>query len=135
MSMPPPPPPPPGGPPPGYGASTGPSGPRAGFWVRFAAALLDGIIIGVVGALIQAIVGDIVGFFISTAIGFGYYGYFEGGPAGQTLGKKLLDIRVVRLADGGRWGGAPPCCGTCAATCPPFPVGSGTSGCSGTPRR
>jgi uncharacterized RDD family membrane protein YckC len=113
MSMPPPPPPPPNGPPPGpgglsgppgYGGSTGPSGPRAGFWVRFAAALLDGIIIGVVGALLQAIVGDVLGFFVSTALGFGYYGYFEGGPAGQTLGKKLLDIRVVRLADGGPLG-------------------------------
>ena len=113
MSMPPPPSPPPPGPPPGpggsstppgYGGSTGPSGPRAGFWIRFAAALLDGIILGIVGAVVRLIAGDILGSILSLALDFVYFGYFEGGPSGQTIGKKVLDIRVVRFADGGALG-------------------------------
>ena len=34
-------------PPPGAYGGGGPSGPRAGFWIRFGAYLLDGIIYGV----------------------------------------------------------------------------------------
>jgi uncharacterized RDD family membrane protein YckC len=94
--------------PPAYGGSTGPSGPRAGFWVRFAAALLDGIILGIVGTILRAITGDALGSLLSLALDFAYFGYFEGGPSGQSIGKKVLDIRVVRFADGGPlgWGTA-----------------------------
>lgn len=110
---PPPPPPPPSqpggfpGPPPG-GSSSGPSGPRAGFWIRFAAALIDGIILGIVNGIISLILGQVVGYLIGIVLSFGYFGYFEGGPSGQTIGKKVLDIRVVRAADGGAlgWGTA-----------------------------
>lgn len=85
-----------------------PSGPRAGFWIRFAAALIDGIILGVVSSALQFGIGRFWGFGVGTIISFGYFGYFEGGPSGQTLGKKALDIRVARFADGGPlgWGTA-----------------------------
>jgi uncharacterized RDD family membrane protein YckC len=83
---------------------SGPSGPRAGFWRRFVAALLDGIIVGVVGT----IVGEILGGGgaangIVLLLGVAYYTYLEG-SSGQTLGKKALGIRVVDLGGGGSIG-------------------------------
>jgi uncharacterized RDD family membrane protein YckC len=87
---------------PGLGPVTGrgPSGPRAGFWRRFAAALLDGIIVGIAfGILYAALKG--VGYALGILIGIAYFVYFEGGPTGQTLGKKALGIRVIDFATGG----------------------------------
>lgn len=55
---------------------------------------------GVFGALIGTAAGAVLGI----VVGFAYYGYMEGGPAGQTVGKKALDIRVVRMSDGGPLG-------------------------------
>ncbi|MGI9022152.1 MAG: RDD family protein [Acidimicrobiales bacterium] len=105
---PPPPPPQPGGysGQPAYSGSGGPSGPRAGFWIRFAAALLDGIIISAVTIPLRFVGSPFIGFGVGTVLGLLYYGYFEGGPAGQTVGKKVLDIRVARSADGGPLGWA-----------------------------
>ena len=107
---PPPPPPPPGGysGQPAYGGSAGPSGPRAGFWIRFAAAFLDGLILGAVSFFLGLAVPQAVGVLVSTVLGLVYYGYLEGGPAGQTVGKRVVDIRVARAADGGPlgWGTA-----------------------------
>ncbi|MDX6370836.1 MAG: hypothetical protein QOG93_2338 [Gaiellaceae bacterium] len=77
------------------------SGPRASFFRRFFAALLDGIIVGVVTAVIEAIIGRGLGSLVALAIGIGYYAYLEGGPTGQTLGKKALGIRVYDLRNGG----------------------------------
>jgi uncharacterized RDD family membrane protein YckC len=78
-----------------------PSGPRASFFRRFGAALLDGILLGIVTGVIEAIVGRGLGGLVSLAIGIAYYGYLEGGPTGQTLGKKALGIRVLDLRSGG----------------------------------
>jgi uncharacterized RDD family membrane protein YckC len=78
-----------------------PSGPRATFVQRFLAALLDGILLGVVTGLLEAIIGRSVGGLISLAIGIGYYGYLEGSPSGQTIGKRALGIRVVDLRGSG----------------------------------
>ena len=35
----------------------GPSGPRAGFWRRFAAAFIDGLLIGIVASVVLAVIG------------------------------------------------------------------------------
>jgi uncharacterized RDD family membrane protein YckC len=79
--------------------SGGPSGPRAGFWQRFAAALVDGVIIGVVnGILFAALKG--AGYALGVVVGIAYFTYFEG-TTGQTFGKKALGIRVVDFATGG----------------------------------
>jgi uncharacterized RDD family membrane protein YckC len=96
-----------GGPPP-YRPPAGPSGPRAGFWIRFAAALIDGLILSAVSFLFRFGVGAFIGFGISTGLGIAYFGFCEGGPSGQSIGKKVLDIRVVRQADAGPlgWGTA-----------------------------
>ena len=83
----------------------GPSGPRASFWRRFAAALLDGIGLGVIGFILGAILGfeenAVKG--LSTLIGVLYYTYFAG-SSGQTLGKQALGIRVIDFGGGGSIG-------------------------------
>ena len=86
----------------------GPSGPRAGFWQRVAAVLLDGIIVGIVG-FVLVIIGAVadsgallaIGYLI-WIVGFAVYEiYFHGSPSGQTIGKRALGIRVVDFATGG----------------------------------
>ena len=77
-----------------------PSGPRAGFWQRFGAALIDGVLIGIIGAIIEAIFRS-VGGLIALAIGIAYYGYLEGSPSGQTIGKRAVGIRVIDFNTGG----------------------------------
>jgi uncharacterized RDD family membrane protein YckC len=81
-------------------AGAGPSGPRASFGRRLVAIILDGIIIGVVVLvcyLISRVLADIVAILLT----LGYYTYFEGSGSGQTVGKKLLGIRVIDFSAGG----------------------------------
>jgi uncharacterized RDD family membrane protein YckC len=105
-----PPPPPPGyGPPPAYGTpmSGAPMGmPAAGAWAgpplaewpqRVAAALIDGVIIGVAGfvvGLISSTLGSIVN------IGLLLYFLYMQGTTGATVGKGVMKIKVLREADG-----------------------------------
>jgi uncharacterized RDD family membrane protein YckC len=78
----------------------GPSGPRAGFWSRFGGAFLDGLLLGVVQfALTAALKG--AGYAIAIVISIAYFTYFEGGPSGQTLGKRGVGIRVIDFDTGG----------------------------------
>ncbi|HEY1714848.1 MAG TPA: RDD family protein [Solirubrobacteraceae bacterium] len=76
------------------------SGPRAGFWRRFAGAFLDGLLIGVINLILQEGL-KAIGAVLALLISIVYYSYFEGGPTGQTLGKRALGIRVISLDDGG----------------------------------
>ena len=80
------------------GASTTTSE-RAGFWRRFAAALIDGILLGIVSTILKAILGDGAGYGIGTLITIGYFMYFHG-TTGQTPGNAALSIRVVGKDDG-----------------------------------
>lgn len=76
------------------------SGPRAGFWRRFAAALIDGIIVAVVEGILRAALhgaGEALGLVVSIV----YYTAFEGSTAGQTPGKMAMGIRLISLQDGG----------------------------------
>lgn len=45
-----------------------------------------------------------VGYALGLLISVGYFVYFEGGPTGQTLGKRALGIRVVDFDTGGQIG-------------------------------
>jgi uncharacterized RDD family membrane protein YckC len=123
-------PPPPGyyPPPPGYGAigyPTRPSSPYAGWWVRVAAQFVDGLIASAV-ILVPLIVGLIItfkdsrtdpatdkltgveplGIGILVLTGLLYLGFdmwnrgIRVGSKGQSLGKKVVSIRVVKEADG-----------------------------------
>ena len=84
-------------------SGTGPSGPRAGFWRRFGAYLIDSILIGIVVGILTAALKT-PGYFVGIAIGLAYFVYFEGGSTGQTIGKRVLDIRVIDYATGGPLG-------------------------------
>jgi uncharacterized RDD family membrane protein YckC len=68
-------------------------GPRAGFFQRFAAAFLDGIVIGV-PTLILYVALKGAGYALGLLLSVAYVVYFEGGASGQTLGKRALGIRV-----------------------------------------
>jgi uncharacterized RDD family membrane protein YckC len=76
------------------------TGPRAGFWVRFGAALTDGIILGLIDVILRAAFKT-AGSFIGIAIAIAYYVVLEGGPRGQTMGKQMMRIRVIDADTGG----------------------------------
>jgi uncharacterized RDD family membrane protein YckC len=82
-------------------AASGPSGPRAGFWVRVGAQIIDSLVIGIPAAIILVALDSAVGYLVAVVLGIAYFVYFEGGPTGQTLGKKALNIRVIDLRAGG----------------------------------
>ncbi len=118
----------PGTPPPGAGAGAPTREQLAGFWIRFVAALLDGIVVGVVAAVLTAPFGlspfsftasfeagsssgstsagdpggNLAGSVIQTLIGGAYTVYLIGTPAGQTLGMRATGIRVADASTGGR---------------------------------
>ena len=79
------------------------SGPRASFGVRLVAALIDGILLGIVGYVLGELLGA-VGSALQILIGLGYYVYLEGSPSGQTLGKRAMNIRVIDFNTGGSIG-------------------------------
>jgi uncharacterized RDD family membrane protein YckC len=87
----------------GYVQAAGPSGPRAGFWRRFAAYLLDIILVSIVEIIVIAILRHAIGlaYVINIIFVWGYFTLLEGGPTGQTLGKKALGIRVFDFHSGG----------------------------------
>jgi len=76
------------------------SGPRAGFWRRFAAAFIDGILLGIVNLVLTAALKG-VGNALALLVGIAYFVYLEGGATGQTVGKKALGIRVISFDTGG----------------------------------
>jgi uncharacterized RDD family membrane protein YckC len=89
-------------PPPGsYGS--GPSGPRASFGRRFAAMILDGLVLLVPTGILYAI-DPVLSNTLGTLIGIAYYVALEGGPGGATVGKMALGIRVYDLRQGGSIG-------------------------------
>jgi uncharacterized RDD family membrane protein YckC len=89
-----------GAPPPGATAGGGPSGPRASFGTRFVAALIDGILVGVVSGILFGVAGR-AGQGLGTLVSIGYSVYFHGSPSGQTVGKHVMNIRVVDFTTGG----------------------------------
>lgn len=78
----------------------------AGIGQRFIAIFIDGIILGIIGAIVGAVIPGTtvqggsgvttIGPVVSFIIGVLYYWYFLTQQNGQTLGKKIMGIRVVR---------------------------------------
>ncbi|MBW3614574.1 MAG: RDD family protein [Actinobacteria bacterium] len=116
--MPPPPPPPP--PPGGFGATGGlgdasyggPTlaeiGPRVvAFLIDFVAIPFGGLIaIAVVSGILGA-VSDVLGLLVAllgyaALIGFGFWQLYQEGTTGQTLGKKMQNVKLVGLENGGQ---------------------------------
>jgi len=86
--------------------SSAASAPKAGFWIRFVALVIDGLIVGIPGGIIVAILAGVAGkdatgviivlygLFILAEVA--YFVYFWSRPAGQTLGMKMFKLRVVK---------------------------------------
>ena len=79
----------------------GPSGPRAGFWQRFAAVLIDGIILAIPYGILAAVADPAVAYIVYLVGNLVYFTMLDGGPNGQTIGKKALNIRVYDINQGG----------------------------------
>ena len=79
------------------------SGPRAGFWRRFAASFVDGIILGIV-SIILAVALKGAGSALSLLVGFLYFTLFVGSKRGQTPGMSALGIRVISFDGSGSIG-------------------------------
>ena len=86
--------------------SSAASAPKAGFWIRFVALVIDGLIVGIPGGIIVAILAAVAGkdatdviivlygLFILAEVA--YFVYFWSRPDGQTLGMKMFNLRVVK---------------------------------------
>lgn len=88
-------------PPPTAVPTTGPSGPRASFGQRLVALLIDWVIIGVVEGILAVTIDPDIGYGVGLLGGLVYYSYLEGSPSGQTVGKRVMGIRVVDFSTGG----------------------------------
>ena len=89
---------------PAYSAG-GASGPRAGFWQRFGAAIIDGLVLLIPSIILLLIFKQGAAYqALSTLMSLAYFTYFEGGATGQTVGKKALGIRVYDFRQGGSIG-------------------------------
>jgi uncharacterized RDD family membrane protein YckC len=64
---------------------------------RFAAALIDGVILSIVAGLLFVITRSSGGFAMSTLVHFLYYWYFWTQRDGQTPGKSVTRIKVIRV--------------------------------------
>jgi uncharacterized RDD family membrane protein YckC len=70
-------------------------GPRAGFWRRFAGALIDGIFLGIVDTIFRRLFGPRAGVGIGLLASLIYFTALIGADRGQTLGQMALGIRVI----------------------------------------
>jgi uncharacterized RDD family membrane protein YckC len=80
------------------------SGPRAGFWRRFAGLILDGVLLGVVEVILRVAFKGGVGTGLSLLVTIAYFTLFVGGQRGQTPGMSALGIRVISFDGSGSIG-------------------------------
>ena len=69
----------------------------AGFWRRFAAGFIDGLVVGVVDGILRLVLGT-TGQLLGLVVSAAYFTYFHG-TTGQTPGNAALGIRVVDIRD------------------------------------
>jgi uncharacterized RDD family membrane protein YckC len=67
----------------------------AGFWRRFGAALIDGIVVGIVDTVLRLLLGG-AGAGLGIVVSFAYYTYFHG-TTGQTPGDAALGLKVLDI--------------------------------------
>jgi uncharacterized RDD family membrane protein YckC len=87
-----------------YGEAGVVGGARAGFWRRFAGAIIDGIVLSIASGILRAILGTGATGGLSLVLSIAYFTAFIGAERGQTLGQMALGIRVVGLDTGGSIG-------------------------------
>jgi uncharacterized RDD family membrane protein YckC len=66
-----------------------------GFWERFGAAFLDGLILIIPNFLFLYIAGDGFGNILSLVLSWLYYASLESGTAQATFGKRAMGLKVV----------------------------------------
>jgi uncharacterized RDD family membrane protein YckC len=71
----------------------------AGFWIRLGGALIDGILLTIAQSIVGAIVGDAAGNLAGIVMAAAYFVYFHS-TTGQTLGNKLVKVKVIDQASG-----------------------------------
>jgi uncharacterized RDD family membrane protein YckC len=79
------------------------SGPRAGFWRRFGAWLIDLIILVVIEIILRAVLKG-AGGIVSLVVTIGYFTLWVGSARGQTPGMMALGIRVISFDGSGSIG-------------------------------
>jgi uncharacterized RDD family membrane protein YckC len=72
-----------------------------GFWIRVVAAIIDGILLGIVGGILRAALDDNAAGLFNFILGLAYYGGMESSARQATIGKSLLGLKVTDL-DGNR---------------------------------
>ena len=77
------------------------SGPRAGFWRRFAGLIIDGILLSIVSGVLRAVIGSGGGALLGLVVDIVYFTVLIGGNRGQTVGQMALGIRVIDFNTGG----------------------------------
>jgi uncharacterized RDD family membrane protein YckC len=74
---------------------------RAGWWPRFGAAMIDGLLVGLVAGLLATAVPSDAARAVAVLVSVAYFTILEGGPGGAGLGKRALGLRVVDQRTGG----------------------------------
>ncbi len=77
------------------------SGPRAGFWRRFAGMFIDGILVGIASGILRAITSYGVGTSLAWSSGPCTSRFMIGSERGQTVGQMAMGIRVIDFNGGG----------------------------------
>lgn len=68
---------------------------------RLIAIIIDSIVVGIVNVIVGAVLGDAtIAYIVTLIVGIVYQGYFLSMNNGQTPGKMLLGIRVVKMNGG-----------------------------------
>src|SRR5919204_1826628 len=98
------------------GGSSAAAAPKAGFWIRFVAYIIDSLVIGIPLGIILGLAGAfsagstgayssgssgpsgvvLVVYAIAVLASIAYFVYFWSRPDGQTLGMKAVTVRVVK---------------------------------------
>ncbi|WP_242861457.1 RDD family protein [Cellulosilyticum ruminicola] len=83
----------------GYGGNSYMGSNYAGFWKRFLASLIDGIILaiveGIIGAVLRAVGLDGIVSVVGILIGWLYFAYMESSENQGTIGKIALHMKVM----------------------------------------
>lgn len=66
-----------------------------GFWKRFVAYLIDGVLLAIVGVIINFIFNENVAGFLTFIIGWGYFAGLESSARQATIGKGALGLAVT----------------------------------------
>lgn len=69
----------------------------AGFWKRFVALLIDGIILAIISGIANLLLADWLAGLIGFFLGWVYFSYMESSTSQATLGKQAMGIYVTDI--------------------------------------